>query len=42
MMVIFATIGFSYIILAERITSDFGKECETKTGQAYIIDQLYV
>ena len=25
-----------------RITADFGKECETKTGQAYIIDQLYV
>jgi len=29
------------MVLSDKITSDFAKECSSKTGMAYAIDQIY-
>jgi len=31
----FGAVGVTVVILAGRISSDFGKECHSKTGMAY-------
>lgn len=41
MSLTFATVGLSFYILHNNIQSDFAKECGSKTGIAYTIDQIY-
>ena len=38
---IFVAVACCYASLSNRIVSDFSKECATRTGIAYQIDQIY-
>ena len=41
MSLTFAAVGLSFYVLHNNIQSDFAKECNSKTGIAYTIDQIY-
>ena len=41
MFLVFGCIGTSVVVLKNRIVDDFDKECVSKTGVAYSIDNIY-
>ena len=42
MMLLFAAICASFITIVGNLSSDFAKECSSKTGIAHQIDQIYL